>query len=95
MTRTACPYCGVGCGVEATARGLAVHAMIGIVPERARVVYQVPEGVQPLTALAIGYAGDPALLPESMRNRDQARRPRQPQSEFLFAGTWGTPATLA
>src|SRR5205085_1773942 len=52
--------------LEATARGLFVHQMIGIVPSRARAVYQVPEGVQPLTGLAIGYPGDPQALPERL-----------------------------
>src|SRR6516162_9107305 len=49
--------------VEATARGLAVHQMIGILPDRAREIYQVPANVQPLTGLAIGYAADPSVLP--------------------------------
>src|SRR5947209_11195871 len=35
--------------IEATARGLEVHQMIGILPDRARAVYQIPEDVQPLT----------------------------------------------
>jgi nitroreductase len=76
--------------LEATARGLAVHQMIGILPERAREVYAIPAGVQPLTGLAIGYAGDPAALPENLRARDAARRPRKPLSAFVFAGKWGT-----
>ncbi len=80
--------------LEATARGLAVHQMIGILPDRARVVYQIPEGVQPLTGLAIGYAGDPAALPENLRPRDQARRPRKPLAAFLFGSKWGTPSPL-
>src|SRR3954466_4599813 len=37
--------------LEATARGLSVHQMIGIVPDKARELFHVPEGVQPLTAL--------------------------------------------
>jgi nitroreductase len=78
--------------LEATARGLSVHQMIGIVPSRARVVYEIPEGVQPLTGVAIGYAGDPAVLPETMRTRDAARRPRKPLREFVFGGKWGTTA---
>ena len=45
---------------EATARGLFVHQMIGILPNKARELYRIPEDVQPLTALAIGYAADPA-----------------------------------
>jgi nitroreductase len=76
--------------LEATARGLAVHQMIGILPDRARTLYQVPEGVQPLTGLAIGYAGDPAALPEHIRQRDAARRPRKPLAAFVFGGRWGT-----
>ena len=75
--------------LEATARGLVVHQMIGILPDRAREVYQIPESVQPLTGLAIGYAGDPALLPENLRLRDAARRPRKPQASFVFGGQWG------
>ena len=31
-----------------------------------------------MTALAIGYAGDPIDLPERLRARDAARRPRKP-----------------
>jgi nitroreductase len=81
--------------LEATARDLAVHQMIGILPERVRELFQVPEGVQPLTGLAIGYAGEPGLLPEKMRDRDAARRPRKPQAEFVFSGRWGTTSPWA
>ena len=76
--------------LEATARGLTVHQMIGILPDRARELYQVPEGVRPLTGIAIGYPGDPATLPEPLRSRDTARRPRKPLSAFVFGGRWGT-----
>src|SRR5258708_5193921 len=75
--------------LEATARDMAVHQMIGILPDRARELFQVPEGVQPLTGLAIGYAGDPNLLPENMRARALTRRARKPLVEFLFAGKCG------
>src|SRR5205807_6258497 len=81
--------------LEATARGLAVHQMIGILPDRAREVYQIPEGVQPLTGLAIGYAGDPATLPENLRQRDAARRPRKTLAAFVFGGKWGTTSAVA
>ncbi len=79
---------------EATARGLFVHQMIGILPDKARAVYGVPEGFQPLTGLAIGYAADPNSLPEKFRERDLAPRPRKPLAEFVFAGHWGQPATM-
>ncbi|HMF18586.1 MAG TPA: nitroreductase family protein [Gemmataceae bacterium] len=75
--------------VEATSRGLVVHQMIGILPDRARELYQIPADIQPLTGLAIGYEGDINKLPENIRERDKARRGRKPQSEFVFTGKWG------
>jgi nitroreductase len=75
--------------LEATARGLFVHQMIGIVPERARELYRIPEHVQPLTGLALGYAADPNVLPEAYRQRELAARQRKPLAEFVFGGEWG------
>ncbi len=75
--------------VEATARGLWVHQMIGILPDKAREIYAIPEGYEPLTGIAIGYAGDPKALPEGLRERDLARRPRKPLKEFVFGQKWG------
>jgi nitroreductase len=80
--------------LEATARGLVVHQMIGILPDRVRELYQVPQNVQPLTALAIGYEGDPATLPDYLRQRDLALRTRKPLSAFVFGDKWGTTAPL-
>ena len=80
--------------LEATNRGLFVHQMIGILPDRAREVYRIPEGIQPLTGLAIGYAADPGALPEKYRERDLAPRTRKPLAEFVFGGVWGSASTL-
>jgi nitroreductase len=80
--------------MEATARGIAVHQMIGIFPEKVRELFSVPEGHEPVTALAIGYAGDPIDLPEGLRVRDAARRPRKPLKEFVFGGKWGVTSNL-
>lgn len=80
--------------LEATARGLVVHQMIGILPDRAPELYQIPADVQPLTGLAIGYLGDPAALPEHLRARDAARRPRKPLSAMVFGDRWGVASPL-
>jgi nitroreductase len=80
--------------LEATARGLAVHQMIGIFPNKVRELYSVPEGYEPMTAIAMGYAGDPINLPEELRARDAARRPRKPLKEFVFGGKWGVTSVL-
>lgn len=79
---------------EATARGLVVHQMIGIVPDRAREVFEIPEGWEAWTSLAIGYRGDPATLPDALRERDLRPRQRKPLSQFVFNGKWGNPAAL-
>ena len=75
--------------VEATARGLSVHQMIGIMPEKAREVYEIPEGSEAWTALAVGYPGDPNRLPEPLKERHLAPRQRKPLREFVFGGKWG------
>ncbi|TFH22109.1 MAG: nitroreductase [Myxococcales bacterium] len=80
--------------IEATARGLYVHQMIGILPDCARELYAIPEGSSALTGLAIGHLGDAAALPDNLRERDGALRARKPLSEFVFAGSWSSPAKL-
>src|SRR4029079_8062697 len=79
---------------EATTRGLSVHQMIGILPEKARETYAIPGDVQPLTGLAIGYAGPAERRPERLRERDLAARTRKPNREFVFGGSWGKPSSL-
>jgi nitroreductase len=80
--------------LEASARGLFVHQMIGILPNRARELYQIPEDFKALTGLAIGYIGNSDDLPERYKERDLAPRSRKPHSEFVFGGRWGTAASL-
>jgi nitroreductase len=80
--------------VEATVRGLFVHQMIGILPDQAREIYDIPEGFEAWTGLAIGYKGDPTSLPARLRERDLAPRPRKPPCEFVFSGRWENPAPL-
>lgn len=79
---------------EATARGLFVHQMIGILPESARELYAIPEDSEAWTALAIGYKGDIASLPDTLKERDLAPRQRKPLNQFVYSGKWGNPSPL-
>ena len=82
--------------LEATARGLVVHQMIGIEPETARTTFAIPVGFDAFTGLAIGYAGDPATLPEGLAQREAAPRSRKPLTELLHGtGGWDSPSPLA
>ena len=73
---------------EATARGLGVHQMTHIHRNRARRLYQVPEGVKVVAGLAIGYAGADGRLADSYQQEDLTSRPRKPLDAFVFSGTW-------
>jgi len=80
--------------IEATSRGLAVHQMIGILPDKAREVYGIPEHFEAWTAMAIGYKADPATLPDALRERDLTPRQRKPLNKFVFTGQWGQASSL-
>jgi nitroreductase len=80
--------------IEATTRGLCVHQMIGILPDKAREVYKIPAHFEAWTAIAIGYKADPAKLPDALKERDLAPRQRKPLSQFVFAGQWENPSPL-
>lgn len=80
--------------LEATHRGLCVHQMIGINPEKARDLYGIPDSFEAWTAMAIGYPADPLTLPDALKERDLAPRQRKPLREFVFSGKWKNPAPL-
>ena len=75
--------------IEATRRGLYVHFMAGIVPDKAKVTFEVPDDVEVKVAFALGYLGDPNQLPEELQDRDRGSRARKPLSEIVFSGKWG------
>jgi nitroreductase len=79
--------------IQATALGLALHQMGGFDMERAREEFRIPDGYEPVAAIAVGYPGDPAILPESLRARASAPRTRRELGEFVFTGRWGKTST--
>jgi nitroreductase len=74
---------------EATARGLTVHQMIGIDPDRARETFDVLGSLEPYTAIAIGYQGDDSVIPEKYAERQKMPRSRKALDELVIAGSIG------
>jgi nitroreductase len=74
--------------VQATALDLHVHQMAGFSPEKVREAYNVPATAEPVSAIALGYAGDPASLPDELRKRELTPGQRKPTSQFVFSGAW-------
>lgn len=75
--------------VQATADGLLLHQMAGIKIDHARNILELPAGWDPVTGVAIGYQGDPAILPPDLAKRELSDRTRKPQSSFVFTSKWG------
>ncbi|KPK18768.1 MAG: nitroreductase [Nitrospira bacterium SG8_3] len=75
--------------VQATAMDLAVHQMGGILPNKIHECYALPAGYEAVTGIAIGYQGEPKILPDPLGERELAPRFRKPLREFVFSGSWG------
>lgn len=75
--------------LQATSLGLQVHQMAGIMPEKARELFGIPEGFEAVAGIALGYPGDPATLSGELREREVAPRERKPLASFVFSGKWG------
>ena len=79
--------------LQAKALDLGVRMMGGFYPDKARAAYNIPEGYEPITALALGYHGDPETLSEQRREMELAsNRSRKPLNEIVFSGDWEKPA---
>ena len=76
---------------EATSRGIQVHQMAGILPDKAREVFDIPEGYEIQTGIAIGYADNEGESDEELLKRDSSPRPRKKLEEFVFGGAWEQP----
>lgn len=79
---------------EATARGLHVHQMAGIEPEKAKKLYNIPDGFEVCTAIAVGYRTPDDKLTGEMRERETSERPRKQLAQFVFDGAWEQPAAF-
>jgi nitroreductase len=81
--------------IQAAALGLQVHQMGGFLPEKARANFGIPEGYDPVAAIAIGYPGDASSLSEPLKQRENAPRSRKPLESFVFADQWGKASPIA
>lgn len=71
---------------EATARGLVVHQMAGVLSDEAHSAFALPANFRVITALAIGYSGPAADLDPEIAKRDQRPRERKPLGDIILAG---------
>lgn len=70
---------------ESVHRGLMSHIMVGFDKDAARTLIRGAEQeIEPVTMMAIGYAGSAENLPEDLRKRETAPRVRRAVEELLI-----------
>ncbi len=75
--------------LQAVAAGLRVHQMGGFDADKARRLLGIPEGYEPVAALAVGYPGDARELSPELLARELAPRQRRPAGEWVHGSRWG------
>ncbi len=79
--------------LQATSMGLNAHQMGGFDVEQARVAFGVPDEVELLAVIAVGYHGATGDLHEDFQDMESAARERKPLGDGFFAGQWGRPVS--
>ena len=72
--------------IQATQLGLYVHQMGGFSQDKMRELFDIPEGYEPIAAMAIGYLGDADTLSDKNKESELKPRERKPISEMSFNG---------
>lgn len=80
--------------IQASHLGLHVHQMAGILADKIRETYKIPDSHEPVAGIAIGYYGELDQLTEDLRERELAERTRKPLEQFVFSGYWDKPLDL-
>jgi nitroreductase len=78
--------------IQATSLGLSVHQMGGFDAEKARDLFSIPDGYDPVVVFAVGYAEGAEHLPDELREREMAPRSRKPLEAGVFTEKWGMPS---
>jgi nitroreductase len=76
---------------QAMSENVFVHQMAGFKADKVRELFDIPEDYAVITALAMGYLGDPGQLPEEMRKSESAPGSRRPLAETVFGEEWDRP----
>lgn len=78
--------------LQATALGLHVHFMGGFDTDALVAAFPPPPDTVPVTVFAVGYGGEPGLLPEGLATRETAPRSRRRREDFVVVDGWDAAA---
>lgn len=80
--------------IQATALGLFIHQMAGFDVSKAKEIYGIPSGYEPVAAIALGYLGDSQTLSDELQQRENSPRTRKPLEQSVFSGGWNQASPL-
>ena len=78
---------------QAMSHGVVVHQAQGILPDKVREEYAVPDDFEVCTGIAVGYQAEADVLPDDYAKREVLPRDRKPLDELVFAGKFGKPSS--
>ena len=77
--------------LQATSMGLVTHQMGGFDGEKTHAAFGIPEQIEMMSMLAVGYAADADTLSDELKERELAPRKRRPLGELFYDGVWNQP----
>lgn len=80
--------------MQATDHGLHVHQAAGILRDKVRETYAVPEDTDVICGFALGFQGEAELLPEELPEREVQPRQRNDLAGMVFTGAFGTTSPI-
>ncbi|HSW68266.1 MAG TPA: nitroreductase family protein [Bacteroidales bacterium] len=80
--------------IQATSEDLFVHQMSGFDKDKAAELFDLPDNVEPLTIMTIGYPGDISDLHPDLQPMEKSERVRENFDNFVFTGKFGQPSGL-
>jgi nitroreductase len=80
--------------IQAMTMGLFLHQMAGIDPARIRTDFALPDAIEPVAGIALGYPGPAEILPPELAAKESAPRTRRPLAESVFRNRFGEPSPV-
>ena len=85
-----CGQASANMAIQAVYMGLQIHQMGGIMRDKIKTEFSIPEGYWINSVIAVGYLGDPeSLNDEYMKKTEVSKRERKELKEFVFNSKWG------
>lgn len=80
--------------IQAMSENIFVHQMSGFSKEKAVELFKLPENMEPISVMSIGYLGVSEMLHPRMQVSEKAERERKPLNEMLFQNELGEASDL-